>query len=110
MRGRRVRKTNRVLRGGAAAVRPTSHYVALTPQRKRLVNEYLKDLNAWQAGLRAGYSPASVYQVLREEKVQLALQERREQIDGERALEGARYVLNKLWDIGSADPRELVEI
>jgi phage terminase small subunit len=110
MRGQRVPKTNRVLRGGAAAVRPASHYAALTPQRKRLVNEYLKDLNAWQAGLRAGYSPTSVYQVLREETVQLALRERREQIDGERALEGARYVLNKLWDIGSADPRELVEI
>lgn len=69
MRGRHVLKTNRVLRGGAAAVRPASHYAALTPQRKRLVNEYLKDLNAWQAGLRSGYAPAYVYQVLREEKV-----------------------------------------
>jgi hypothetical protein len=98
------------LRGSAAAVRPASHYAALTPQRKRLVDEYLKDLNAWQAGLRSGYAPAYVYQVLREETVQLALRERREQIEGERALEGARYVLNKLWDIESADPRELVEI
>jgi phage terminase small subunit len=105
-----IGKTNRVLRGDAAAVPPASPYAALSPQRKRLVDEYLKDLNGWQAALRAGYSPASVYEVLRDEKVQLALQERREQIDGERALQGARYVINKLWDVETADPRELVEI
>lgn len=29
----------------------------LTPKQERFVNEYLKDLNATQAAIRAGYSP-----------------------------------------------------
>lgn len=33
----------------------------LTPKRQRFVNEYLKDLNATQAAIRAGYSKRTAY-------------------------------------------------
>jgi phage terminase small subunit len=35
--------------------------MALTPQKARFVQEYLVDLNATQAALRAGYSPKTAY-------------------------------------------------
>lgn len=90
---------------------PKTHYSLLTPMRQRLVDEYLKDLNGKQAGIRAGYGKgASVYPALNSEPVQLALKERREQMAGDRAINGASHVINKLWDIETADPRELVEV
>ena len=36
--------------------------MALTPKQRRFVEEYLKDLNATQAAIRAGYSPRSAKQ------------------------------------------------
>lgn len=35
--------------------------MALSRKHKRFVEEYLKDLNATQAAIRAGYSPASAH-------------------------------------------------
>ena len=110
MRGRHVLKTNRVLRGGAAAVRPASHYAALTPQRKRLVDEYLKDLNARQAALRAGYSPTRSTRCCARRRCSWRSRSAASRSTASGRSRAHRYVLNRLWDIATADPRELVEI
>lgn len=53
--------------------------MALTAQRKRLIEEYLVDCNAVQAALRAGYSKSfartQTHLVLKEPEVAAALQE-----------------------------------
>jgi hypothetical protein len=85
-------------------------YERLTDPRKRFVDEYLVDLNAWQASIRAGLSGSSAYTLLRNQEVLGAIRERRALIDSERSVKGAAHVLNKLWDIETADPRDLVEI
>jgi len=54
----------------------------LTPKQARFVHEYLADLNATQAAIRAGYKEKNAYQVgsenLRKPQIQQALQEARE--------------------------------
>ena len=51
----------------------------LTPKQKRFVAEYLVDLNATQAAIRAGYSEKRAseigYQLLQKTTVQAAIQE-----------------------------------
>ena len=51
----------------------------LTPKQKLFVAEYLVDLNATQAAIRAGYSEKRAseigYQLLRKTTVQAAIQE-----------------------------------
>lgn len=37
--------------------------MALTPKQDRFIQEYLKDLNATQAALRAGYSEKTAYSI-----------------------------------------------
>lgn len=77
------------------------------------VVEYLKDLNGRQAAIRAGYSPASARQtacdLLSEPevkaKVQKAMDERRE-----RTGIATDAVVDRLWAIATADPRELIEL
>lgn len=54
----------------------------LTPKQARFVHEYLVDLNATQAAIRAGYKPTNAAQTgaenLRKPQIQKALQEARE--------------------------------
>jgi phage terminase small subunit len=51
----------------------------LSPKQARFVEEYLQDLNATQAAIRAGYSPKTAdvqaFQILRIPKVRTALSE-----------------------------------
>ena len=89
---------------------PTGYYENLPDKHKKFVDEYLVDLNAWQAAIRAGYNPQHSYKLVSRSDIKLALAERRQLMAGERSIEGAAHVLNKLWDVSSADPRELVEI
>lgn len=37
--------------------------MALTPKQKKFIDEYLKDLNATQAAIRAGYSEKTAYSI-----------------------------------------------
>lgn len=54
----------------------------LTPKQARFVHEYMVDLNATQAAIRAGYKPKNAAQTgaenLRKPQIQAALQEARE--------------------------------
>ncbi len=55
----------------------------LTERQKRFVEEYLVDLNATQAAIRAGYSPRTAYstgqRLLKNVEVQAAIQEAMEE-------------------------------
>jgi len=88
------------------------YYAKLTAREQRFVNEYLIDLNAYAAARRAGLSADNIHHLLNRGDVQAAIRERRELLEGERSnhFSAARFVLNKLWDIATADPRELVEV
>ena len=57
----------------------------MTKKQKRFVDEYLIDLNATQAAVRAGYSPNTAYSIgaenLKKPEIQNAIDERLEHID-----------------------------
>lgn len=87
------------------------YYDKLSPERRRFIDEYLIDLNASAAALRAGYTNyQSGFQLLNTPDVQKAISERRELVANERGLNGSLFVLGKLWDVATADPRELAEV
>ena len=88
----------------------TSH--DLTARQKLFALEYLKDLNATQAAIRAGYSPrtaeAAGSRLLRNVKVlaeiQAAMDKRREKLELT-----AEYTLRAITNIGHFDPRKLFD-
>jgi hypothetical protein len=101
-------KARQIARPGAATA--LTAYEQLTANRRRFVDEYLIDLNGHQSARRAGLSAKTAYTLLSNALVIAAIKERRALLDSERSIQGARHVLNKLWDIETADPRDLCEI
>jgi phage terminase small subunit len=94
-------------------IEPAGHYDKLAEDERRFVDEYLIDLNAWDAYERAGLKgnvDRSLWKLLASPRIQNAIREQRTLLDGDRPYAGARFVLGKLWDIATADPRNLVEI
>lgn len=85
----------------------------LTPKQQRFADEWLIDMNATQAAIRAGYSPRSAEQqgwaLLKNPKVrayideQLAKQSRRTGVTQER-------IIRELARIAFCDPTELVDM
>jgi phage terminase small subunit len=75
------------------------HRTPLTPKQQRFVAEYLVDLNAVQAAVRAGYSPRTAHSghsaILTKPSVAAALQ----LAMAERAAQTARIALDVLKDI-----------
>ena len=92
--------------GQAAPARPRP----LTLKLQRFVDEYLIDLNATQAAIRAGYSRNSAseqgYENLRKPQIQEAIALGRKQ-QQERTQISADRVLQEAWNIATADAREL---
>ncbi|WEL96980.1 terminase small subunit [Delftia tsuruhatensis] len=86
---------------------------ALTARESRFVDEYLVDLNATQAAIRAGYSAKTARSIacenLTKPHIGAAIAEARKQ-QQERTHVTADRVLAEAWNILTADPRELVEI
>lgn len=83
----------------------------LTEKQTRFVDEYLVDLNATQAALRAGYSRRTAGSIgdenLKKPEIQKAIQ----QLMQERQVRTqvtADMVLRRWWEIATADPNELV--
>lgn len=86
--------------------------MALTPKQQRFVEEYLVDLNATQAAIRAGYSERTANEqgarLLANASVAAAIAEAQ-------AARSARteitqdVVLQRLWQIATADANDLVE-
>lgn len=84
----------------------------LRPKQQRFVDEYLKDLNATQAAIRAGYSKKSAMQIgeqnLRKLEIKAAIDEAiRER--SERVKVTQDEVLRELKRIALYDPRSVME-
>ncbi|WP_051257065.1 terminase small subunit [Brevundimonas aveniformis] len=92
---------------------PLPDLAALSIKQRLFVLEYLKDLNATQAAIRAGYSLKTAYsqgqRLLKNVEVSTVIarlaREREERIIGE-----ADDVLRRLWQQFQADPREVVTV
>jgi phage terminase small subunit len=84
--------------------------MALTPKQERFVGEYLKDLNATQAAIRAGYSPSSAaeigYENLRKPQIASTISEAFKARAERTRVEADRVVL-ELAQIGFSDIREI---
>ncbi|MFG0381089.1 terminase small subunit [Pseudomonas sp. zbq_18] len=84
--------------------------VELTPLQARFVDEYLTDLNATQAAIRAGYSEKTAaeigYENLRKPQIVAAIAEARAR-QQERTEITADRVLREAWHQLTADAREL---
>jgi phage terminase small subunit len=84
--------------------------MTLTPKQERFVGEYLKDLNATQAAIRAGYSPSSAaeigYENLRKPQIASAISEAFKARAERTRVEGDRVVL-ELARNGFSDMREI---
>lgn len=87
--------------------------MALTAKQQRFVQEYLIDLNATQAAIRAGYSERTARKIgqenLTKPDIQAAIQEAQNQ-RAERTEISADMVLQRWWDIATADPNELIHL
>lgn len=84
----------------------------LTGREYLFVQEYLVDLKMGEAAKRAGYDPRYAsqtgYDVMRRPHVSAAIQEAME-ARSERTRITADMVLQRWWDIATADPNELVQ-
>jgi hypothetical protein len=84
--------------------------MALTAKQQRFVVEYLVDLNATQAAIRAGFSARRAreyaYQLMQRADVAEAIHSARTDLS-ERTKITQEKVLERLWMIATADPNEL---
>lgn len=84
----------------------------LTPKQSRFVDEYLVDLNATQAAIRAGYSARNAtkigHQQLQHELVAAAIAKRKEERSQRTGID-ADWVLNRLADEADADLADLYD-
>lgn len=85
----------------------------LEPRQQRFVEEYMVDMNATQAAIRAGYSAETAeqigYQLLQKTSVVEAISKAR-QDQQERTAITADTVLMEIANVALADARELVEV
>lgn len=87
----------------------------LTPKQQRFVEEYLIDLNATQAYIRAGYAvknedvaAATASKLLRNAKVQEAIQEAQTRRQEQTQIDAA-YVLRRLVEIDQMDVLDIMD-
>jgi phage terminase small subunit len=87
--------------------------MALTDKQKRFVEEYLVDLNATQAAIRAGYSEQTAHvqgpRLLENVRVQEAIAAAQEARSA-RVEITQDMVLQRWWEIATADPNELIQL
>lgn len=86
--------------------------MALTPKKARFVEEYLVDLNATQAAIRAGYSTKTAYsqgqRLLKDVEVAAAIQAAQAKRSEKTGITAAR-VIEELAKIGFSDIRKAVK-
>lgn len=82
------------------------------PKQQRFVDEYIKDLNAAQAAIRAGYAPKSAHvtgsQLLANPKVQAAVTQAKLK-RSERTQINADWVLQQLKLVWDADVADIID-
>ncbi|MBV6560260.1 terminase small subunit [Acinetobacter baumannii] len=85
--------------------------MALRGKQQRFVDEYLIDRNATQAAIRAGYSAKTAYSIgeqnLKKLEVKKAIEAGEAEL-AERNKITQDKVLNRLWEMATADPNELM--
>lgn len=85
----------------------------LTDKQQRFVEEYMVDLNATQAAIRAGYSLETAgsigHENLKKPEIQTALAAARKAQQERTGVNADRVVL-EAWNVLTADARELVEL
>lgn len=85
---------------------------SITPKQQRFVDEYIIDLNATQAAIRAKYSSKTAAsqgeRLLRNVEVQQAIQKAQANRSERTGIE-ADDVLRKWWELANVDVNELVE-
>lgn len=84
----------------------------MTPKQEAFVREYLIDLNATKAAIRAGYSETTAYSIGQENlnKPEIAAAISEAQADrAERTQINADYVLNRLVEIDNMDVLDIVD-
>jgi phage terminase small subunit len=88
-------------------------YVKLTPKQQKFADEYLIDLNATQAAIRAGYSPATAEQqgsrLLSNVKVRAYIDERMAEHSRRTGVTQER-IIRELARIAFLDPTQLVDM
>ncbi|MGN7457882.1 terminase small subunit [Paenibacillus pasadenensis] len=87
--------------------------MALTAKQKKFVAEYLVDLNATQAAIRAGYSKKTARSVGQENLTKPDIQRELQAAMSERARRTeitADMVLQRWWAIATADPNEIMHL
>ncbi len=86
---------------------------ALEPRQERFVLEYLIDLNATQAAIRAGYSEKTARAIgcenLTKPDIQAAISQAQKE-RAERTVISADKALREAWNVATADARELVQV
>jgi phage terminase small subunit len=86
--------------------------MALTPKQARFVDEYLIDLNATQAAIRAGYSEKTAYsageRLLRNVEVAEAIAAKRKRLEVKTEITQERVLL-EYARIAFLDPRKLLD-
>ena len=84
----------------------------MTPKQKIFVKEYLIDLNATQAAIRAGYSAKNAdkigSQLLGKTSVFAAIEKAQEERAGKLSID-AEYVLNRLVEIDQMDVLDIMD-
>lgn len=84
----------------------------LTPKQQRFVEEYLIDLNATQAAIRAGYSEKTAYSVghenLKKPEIQKAIEEAQNKRQEQTQIDAA-YVLKRLVEIDQMDVLDIMD-
>jgi len=87
--------------------------MSLNDRQRRFAQEYCKDFNATQAGIRAGYSEKTSYsqahELLKNPEIQEAIEERKEQLAAAAELDTV-WVLRQWKRIADADPNELMQL
>jgi phage terminase small subunit len=85
--------------------------VSLNPKRQRFVEEYLVDLNATQAAIRAGYSPRTANEQGAQLLAILSVREAVDQALAERSRKAGfseERVMRELARVGFGDPRSVL--
>jgi hypothetical protein len=84
-----------------------------TDKQARFVQEYVKDFNATQAAIRAGYSEATAaiigWENLQKPEIQAAIERRMEAVAAVAEVDAA-MVVRELLDVATADLSELVSV
>lgn len=111
-KGKEVKPKPASTRKAKPKAKSSTGRAVLTGKQLRFVEEYIIDLNATQAAIRAGYSAKTAGQIgdenLRKPQIASAIEESRKKL-AERTEITQEAVLRRWWEIATANPNELIE-